>query len=296
MVAEQTIFNNQSLDVSGKINALADLAKQYGDVTTAALASAAAQKADAYARAMATDEGASYSDSVKKYLESTYNDLVNSVNNFNPISYAPKINYGGGATTKSAKDAANKTSKEAEKTFSKFFDWMERRIERLSKLTEKAVKKITDSISYAMDKSFISSAFKKINKEMQYNMHMAESYQKHANSVGLGKARVNLIKGGGKIDFSTITDEGLANQIDSYQEYYDKAQDAIEATEELRDTIKEVAEAMAQAPIEKYAKKIEKYESSTEVMSGMGVLKYIVPQIKLIFMKLLKILLLQLML
>lgn len=282
LVAQQTIFNSQTLDVNGKINALAELAKQYGDVTTAALASAAAQKADAYARAMATDEGASYIDSVEEYLESTYNDLVNSVNNFTPVNYAPKINYGGGSSTQKAmNDASNAAKDAAEETKDQFytvFDWMEKKIEYLERIATKAIKRVTNSLQYALDKNSVSSTFKKINEQMSTNAYMVKRYESSANAVGLNSELKGKIKNGGNIqyykdhnihdDYGHIYDEELNKQIEAYSDWIQKSLKAAEANEQLKDSIKEVAEAMAQAPIEKYANKIEKYESSTELLDA----------------------------
>ena len=71
---------------------------------------------------------------------------------------------------------------------------------------------------------------------------------------------------GGKNDIQNITsDSKLQKKIEKYMDYYDKAQSAKNATYDLADSIDELAKSLANLPIDKAAKKIEKLDKDTSI-------------------------------
>lgn len=184
-------------------------------------------------------------------------------------------------TTDKVEDAAKSTKEAAEEVkdaFYKVFDWMEKKINYLERITTKALDKISNSIQYAMDKKYVSGAFKKLNEQMSTNAYMAKRYEISANSVALDSSIKSKIKNGGNIDyykdhnihddFGHVYYETLSNKIDEYSDWIEKSVEAAEANEQLKDSVKELADAIAQAPIDKAAEKIEKYDSATELLDA----------------------------
>ena len=274
LVAEQTIFNAQGLSVADKINALAKLANAYLGVANAKEILESDTK-------QVSVSGMGKDPRYAATVESAWNNLVEQNKQEEETNYKPQ--YGGGAKTqKAVEDAAKKTGEAADKVkdaFYSVFDWMEKKIKYLERITEKAIERISDSLQYAMDKSYISNTFKKINEQMATNAYMVQRYKKSADAVGLADEDLkNKIKNGGNIDyykdhnmhddFGHVYDEDLNNKITAYADWIDKSLEAAEANETLKKSVKELAETISQAPIDKAANKVEKYDSSTELIEA----------------------------
>ena len=266
LIAQETIFNNSSLDVSGKIAALNQLALAAYGVSN--VLNSGMGLDNRYYNGKTAEERA-----IEKW------NIMNGANSAvtTPIKISPNgsHNYKSDSKDKGAKDKAEETVKQ----FYSVFDWMEKKIKYLERITEKAIERISDSLQYAMDKSYISNTFKKINEQMATNAYMVQRYKKSADAVGLADEDLkNKIKNGGNIDyykdhnmhddFGHVYDEDLNNKITAYADWIDKSLEAAEANETLKKSVKELAETISQAPIDKAANKIEKYDSSTELVEA----------------------------
>lgn len=268
LVSQEIIFNNTGLDVAGKISALNQLAY------------AAYGVSNALNGGMGIDSRYYTGKTSEERLSEKWN-IVSNANasvKLAQVSVSPtgSSGYSGSKNKDSgAKDKAEETVKQ----FYSVFDWMEKKIKYLEHITEKAIERISDSLQYAMDKSYISNTFKKINEQMATNAYMVQRYKKSADAVGLADEDLkNKIKNGGNIDyykdhnmhddFGHVYDEDLNNKITAYADWIDKSLEAAEANETLKKSVKELAETISQAPIDKAANKVEKYDSSTELIEA----------------------------
>ena len=129
------------------------------------------------------------------------------------------------------------SSKETKETF----DWIEIAISRLQRTITNLGKTVSATWKSWTDrnsalKSQISVVTQEINKQQQaYNKYMSL-----ANSVGLDPYYQSLVQNGA-MDISTITDETLAEQIKTYQDYFEKALAAKDATIDLQDELANLA-------------------------------------------------------
>lgn len=270
LVSQEIIFNNTGLDVAGKISALNQLAY------------AAYGVSNALNGGMGIDSRYYTGKTSEERLSEKWNIVSNANASVKPaqVSVSPTGSSGySGSKNKDSGSGAKDKAEETVKQFYSVFDWMEKKIKYFERITEKAIERISDSLQYAMDKSYISNTFKKINEQMATNAYMVQRYKKSADAVGLADADLkNKIKNGGNIDyykdhnmhddFGHVYDEDLNNKITAYADWIDKSLEAAEANETLKKSVKELAETISQAPIDKAANKIEKYDSSTELVEA----------------------------
>ena len=270
LVSQEIIFNNTGLDVAGKISALNQLAY------------AAYGVSNALNGGMGLDSKYYNGKTAEERLQEKWNIISSANASVKPaqVSVSPTGSSGySGSKNKDSGSGAKDKAEETVKQFYSVFDWMEKKIKYLERITEKAIERISDSLQYAMDKSYISNTFKKINEQMATNAYMVQRYKKSADAVGLADEDLkNKIKNGGNIDyykdhnmhddFGHVYDEDLNNKITAYADWIDKSLEAAEANETLKKSVKELAETISQAPIDKAANKVEKYDSSTELIEA----------------------------
>lgn len=181
---------------------------------------------------------------------------------------SPGASPGASGSPNTPTNAAADTAPTIQEAFYEVFDWMERKINYLERLAKKAADRIKDSLQYALDSKYVDKTFQKLEKQMSLNAYRTKRYQKSADDVGLDAEWVKRIKTGDTIDYSEITDEGLSKKIKEYEDWYKKSLDCKDANDALRDSVKDLAETMANAPIEKAAEKLKIYETSTTLLDA----------------------------
>ena len=121
-----------------------------------------------------------------------------------------------------------------EKKFLKTFDWIGTLLEKISNKTSKLIDKVDKFYSWQKKNNMINRAVKSTDREISQNELAYQAYMKKANSVGLGLNYVRKIQNG-TLSIEDVTDEKLADKIDKYQEWYDKAQACLDTIEDLYD-------------------------------------------------------------
>lgn len=184
------------------------------------------------------------------------------------------------ADTKATKDhtSATKSSTKATKNAKKVWDWVEIRIKWWGKQVKKISDKITDYIDKSTKQSLLKQQMSKMNYEIGSNEKGAAAYMKKAKKVAksytyynsdgtaiktkVSKKYQKLVQQGAyRIeDMDTSTDKGkaLAEAIEQYQTWYNKAQDCKQAVIDLKKEQMELFEQWANMPTEKAEKSIER--------------------------------------
>lgn len=182
--------------------------------------------------------------------------------------------------TKATKDhtSATKSSTKATKNAKKVWDWVEIRIKWWGKQVKKISDKITDYIDKSTKQSLLKQQMSKMNYEIGSNEKGAAAYMKKAKKVAksytyynsdgtaiktkVSKKYQKLVQQGAyRIeDMDTSTDKGkaLAEAIEQYQTWYNKAQDCKQAVIDLKKEQMELFEQWANMPTEKAEKSIER--------------------------------------
>ena len=177
-------------------------------------------------------------------------------------------------------DTVNDNTEKVKKS-TKVYDWVETRIKHWSDQVQKIADKITDYIKKSLKTSLLKQQIRKMNYEIGSNEKGAKAYMKKANSIAneytyynsdgeeiktnVPKKYQKLVqKGAYRIeDMDTSTDEGkaLAEAIDQYKTYYDKAQDCKQAVVDLRNEQQKLFEQWANMPTETAEQALERLQN-----------------------------------
>lgn len=177
-------------------------------------------------------------------------------------------------------DTVNDNTEKVKKS-TKVYNWVETRIKHWSDQVQKIADKITDYIKKSLKTSLLKQQIRKMNYEIGSNQKGAKTYMKKANSIAneytyynsdgeeiktnVPKKYQKLVQSGAyRIeDMDTTTDAGkaLAEAIDQYKTYYDKAQDCKQAVVDLKKEQMELFEQWANMPTETAEQKLERLQN-----------------------------------
>lgn len=169
----------------------------------------------------------------------------------------------------SATDSNTKSAKESKSTI----DFVKIKLDRLANTFEYAANQITDYVSSTFKTAVLKKQMKIIDKQLTANQETYDTYMKKANSVGLSEEYKKLVKNGAlKIeDIDTSTDSGktLSENIKDFQSYYESAIECKNTIQELNNNLLELYDTLANMPIEKAEKAIDKLKSKYESLDNV---------------------------
>lgn len=169
----------------------------------------------------------------------------------------------------SATDSNTKSAKESKSTI----DFVKIKLDRLANTFEYAANQITDYVSSAFKTAVLKKQMKIIDKQLTANQEAYDTYMNKANSVGLSEEYKKLVKNGAlKIeDIDTSTDSGkkLSENIKDFQSYYESAIECKNTIQELNNKLLELYDTLANMPIEKAEKAIDKLKSKYESLDNV---------------------------
>lgn len=169
----------------------------------------------------------------------------------------------------SATDSNTKSAKESKSTI----DFLKIKLDRLANTFEYAANQITDYVSSAFKTAVLKKQMKIIDKQLTANQEAYDTYMNKANSVGLSEEYKKLVKNGAlKIeDIDTSTDSGkkLSENIKDFQSYYESAIECKNTIQELNNKLLELYDTLANMPIEKAEKAIDKLKSKYESLDNV---------------------------
>ena len=204
----------------------------------------------------------------------------NKKTNTTPTSSGGGGNSGGGNGGGGGGNNSSTTSKQ--KHAEQVFDWVARTLTKFKDTVENISNRINDYVSSAFKKTMLNRQEKAIVEEINANKHGAQSYTNKANSIASGytyyytpegsatEQKMNIVipdsykkavQGGywNIEDMDTTTDfgKGLAEAIQKYQDYYDKAKSCTQEAQNLYNEQLNVFEQWANMPTEDAGKKID---------------------------------------
>ena len=180
------------------------------------------------------------------------------------------------AATNKNTSATNDNTDKVKKS-SKVWDWVERNLTYWSNKVKAISDKITDYVSAATKTSLLKKQMDTMYTQIQANTNGHVAYMQKANAVAqsysyynsdgdeikvsIPEAYQQLVQRGEynieDMDTSTDQNKALAEAIEQYKTWYDKAQDCQQAVVDLRNEQQELFEQWANMPTEKAEKKIE---------------------------------------
>lgn len=178
---------------------------------------------------------------------------------------------------KSNTDATDKENEKKEESL-KVYDWVAVRLTRLGEATARIANKITDFISFAEKATLLNKQIRSVEREETANSKAYRTYMRKANSIQVKDDDGNVVGDlpnswkrkvqKGEYNIEDVKDSNLAEAIDSYQEYYEKAIAAKDAVQELKNTQLELFEDLVNIPIEKAEKKVNRLADAMDRLSG----------------------------
>ena len=189
-----------------------------------------------------------YADATKifNYIQS---DIKN--NKLNANNFITKPHYGGGSSTKSARNKAGKSgggskspsgsgSAQKEPT-KKDYDWIETLISRINRQVSNLGKTVSATYkTWSTRNNALAQELGSVNQQISAEQQAYNKYMQLANSVGLPEGYASLVRNG-TIDVSTIQDDDLNDKIEKYKSYYESALSASDAVQDLQDKLAELA-------------------------------------------------------
>lgn len=190
--------------------------------------------------------------------------------------------YSGGGGNGGGGGGNNSSTTSKQKHAEQVFDWVARTLTKFKDTVENISNRINDYVSSAFKKTMLNRQEKAIVEEINANKHGTQSYTNKANSIASGytyyytpegsdtEQKMNIVipdsykkavQGGywNIEDMDTTTDfgKGLAEAIQKYQDYYDKAKDCTQEAQNLYNEQLKVFEQWANMPTEDAGKKID---------------------------------------
>lgn len=178
---------------------------------------------------------------------------------------------GGSSVSSSKKTSSSSKSKSSSSSSAdetkETFDWIEVAIERIENAISD-LDKIADSVYYSFStrNKKLKSEYSKIGEEIKLQQKAYDYYIKQANKVGLSSSYKKKVQKGA-IDIDTIKNEKLKEQIQEYQDLYNKAQDAKDAIDDLKLTQRELRQELSDniaSQYDGYVARIEQKQSYLE--------------------------------
>ena len=131
----------------------------------------------------------------------------------------------------------SESDKKGKESSEKTFDWIETLIQNLERELQNLSTVAESTYTNWSERNMaLVAQMSKTREEIGLQQAAYLRYMQEAESVGLSSYWKNLAKNGA-LDISTISDENLAEQISTYQEYIDKANAAQDAVYELNETL-----------------------------------------------------------
>ena len=132
-------------------------------------------------------------------------------------------NYNYNTSSKSSSSSSKSSSSSAKKAADEFkesLDWIEIAIDRVERAIDSLDKTATNTfLDFAERDGALLQQMQQVTNEINLQQQAYERYMAEANSVGLSADWQDKVKNG-RIDIEVITDEGLKEQIDQFQEWY----------------------------------------------------------------------------
>lgn len=139
--------------------------------------------------------------------------VTNITNNYN-------YNTSSKSSSSSSKSSSSSSAKKAADEFKESLDWIEIAIDRVERAIDSLDKTATNTfLDFAERDGALLQQMQQVTNEINLQQQAYERYMAEANSVGLSADWQDKIKNG-RIDIEVITDEGLKEQIDQFQEWY----------------------------------------------------------------------------
>lgn len=139
------------------------------------------------------------------------------------------------------------------------FDWIQTKLEAISRITDKLQKKFEKTFTVNSATKKFKDYLSQINSEISANKTAGQTYLNYFNSVGLSSEWKNKIKSG-KYKIDKNVDSATADKISEAQGYWNNYLQTLETIDQLEDERESAEDTYANKVIDHYNKQIEKQQ------------------------------------
>lgn len=224
-------------------------------------------------------------ETVDEYALAKANEYAQAIKNvtqtkLNANNFITKPHYGGGSSTRSAQNKANKSggsgssgggsgSGSKKEPTKKDYDWIETLISRINRQVSNLGKTVSATYkTWSTRNNALAQELGSVNQQISAEQQAYNKYMQLANSVGLPEGYASLVRNG-TIDVSTIQDDDLNDKIEKYQNYYNKAIEASDAVQDLQDKLAELAKTKFDNVNSEYEAQLKQIDHSINVYDKM---------------------------
>lgn len=164
-----------------------------------------------------------------------------------------------------AVDKVEDKAEEAKKEQENFFDWIEVRLDRLTRKIDD-LDKTASSVFHTFENRAkdYQEEFDKIQEKIEVATAGIKRYQEEANKVELSDEYIQKIKDG-TIDLENITDETVNENIQKYKQWWDKSLDLQYSLTDLKEKMAEIQQAKFDLVGTEFDKLINKIQHTTDL-------------------------------
>lgn len=213
----------------------------------------------------------------EEYFSDFLSTLQKTVDDYNALqNIAIDTTWGGIDTSWKGLSGYDSSSKDTKETAEKL-NWIERLINKISTAYSRLKNVVSDTTTTWLNRNnALADSMSTLRDEINAQSDAYEYYMNAFNSYGLDDYYKNQIADG-SISIDVIYDEDLKNAISDCQDFYDKAQDAKTAVQELNIELKGLAKSRFDNVASEFEEKINKivavrdlYSKEEELMNEKG--------------------------
>lgn len=213
----------------------------------------------------------------EEYFSDFLSTLQKTVDDYNALqNIAIDTTWGGIDTSWKGLSGYDSSSKDTKETAEKL-NWIERLINKISTAYSRLKNIVSDTTTTWLKRNnALSDSMSVLRDEINAQSNAYEYYMNAFNSYGLDDYYKNQISDG-SISIDVIYDDDLKDAISDCQDFYDKAQDAKTAVQELNIELKGLAKSRFDNVASEFEEKINKivavrdlYSKEDELMNEKG--------------------------
>ena len=197
-------------------------------------------------------------------------NIYTGASNRNPIiSTASNVQQAKQAAKQSAAAAASDADK-----FLETMDWIEIKIKRLEDVISDLDAKASSAYRKFSDRNkTLGDEFTKVTEEIQLQQDAYNAYLQKANSIGLSEDYKNKVRNG-MLSIEDITDETLKDNIENFQNWYDKAEDCKYALQDLEDKLGDIVKTRFDNINDEFSSQLEIIEHENKLLeTQLGIIE-----------------------
>lgn len=197
-------------------------------------------------------------------------NIYTGASNRNPIiSTASNVQQAKQAAKQSAAAAASDADK-----FLETMDWIEIKIKRLEDVISDLDAKASSAYRKFSDRNkTLGDEFTKVTEEIQLQKDAYNAYLQKANSIELSEDYKNKVRDG-LLSIEDITDETLKDNIDNFQNWYDKAEECKYALQDLEDKLGDIVKTKFDNINDEFSSQLEIIEHENKLLeTQLGIIE-----------------------